>query len=566
MTLSKYKLFQKYLQDLLQHQGRDIGLSVMITVFSGLTKGGSFIMLLPLFKLVGISDEATVHSRALDMANYIWKAIGIPLTLYACLTSYLVLILIYALLNYFKTLLDTRVVQAYKQTLRNDLFSAVIDAEWTYIKNAESPHIFNNLITEINNIGYATALLVSSFSTVVILVFYTVTSVYVSFKMTLIASVCFLPLLVIQRRLNKRAYLIGEASYNRHESLFKAVLEFVNSFKLAKSYNLQDQYVSEFRQITRQTADDENRYARIIANTAMLYEVGSAVMICIVLIWAITVAKIPAVDLVLLVYIASKLLPNFSSLIRNFNYLLNMLPSYEGVYTLLNKAKQHKEPISSQLPILGSPEQAIVFSEVEFGYEVGTPIFRKFNCEIKIGQITSIKGVSGKGKTTLMDLLLGLLTPQKGSIKIDGTDLRAINLAAWRNTIAYIPQECFLFNATIRQNLLWAKPDASDDELRTILTLVAGDFVFALQSGLDTVVGDQGIRLSGGERQRIAFARAMLRSPKLLILDEATNALDPFNESIIQMTIQRLKSIVTILIISHSANFHDGADQVIVVE
>ena len=135
----------------------------------------------------------------------------------------------------------------------------------------------------------------------------------------------------------------------------------------------------------------------------------------------------------------------------------------------------------------------------------------------------AIVGTSGAGKTTVADLTIGLLVPEKGLITIDGTPLDEDD-AAWRETIAYVPQEPFLFHDTIRANLAWARPDASAKDMETALTRAMADFVHDLPDGIDTVVGDRGVRLSGG-RQRIALARR-LRRPSLLILDEATSSID----------------------------------------
>jgi ATP-binding cassette subfamily C protein len=566
MIFSKQKALQHYLYSLFKSNRIKIASSVIITLFSGLTTGGSFILLLPLLGLAGITGNSDQSSRAFKLAKVAWDILGISFTLYTCLIIYVLLVLIHACLGYIKNLLDVSIVQEYKQNLRNELFSAVIKAEWGFIKSTKNTHIFNNLIDEVNNIGYSVNLVINSFSTFTLFFFYLATSLYVSIKMTIIASLCILPLLIVQRKLNNKAYISGVAMYERHESLFNAVLEFINSFKLAKSYSFQDRYVAEFKNITRQTVRDEYLFARISAGTSILYEVGSAIIVSIILIWAIKVVHMPVVDLLLMVYIASKLLPTISSLIRVLQYTLNTLPSYEGVTNLLLKSRRNQEENDDKLPVNEFPKKSIKFSKIDFRYDEEKPILNNFSCEIEVNKTTSILGASGRGKTTLVELLLGLLKPQSGKVLLDNIDLNEVNLTDWRNMTAYIPQECFLFNATIRENLLWVKPEATEAELHEVLKLVAGEFVFTLPNGLDTNVGDQGVRLSGGERQRIALARAILRNPKILILDEATNALDTSNELIIKRAIGHLKGKITILIIAHNQYLHDGADETIDLE
>jgi ATP-binding cassette, subfamily C, bacterial len=520
-------------------------------------------MLIPVLELTGITDTGNQNSKALDIVAAVWGFLGISFTLFWGLFLYLVLVLIYALLDYIKSLLDSQVVQEYKQTLRDELFLSVIRAEWSFIKKSKNTHIFNNIITEVDTLGYASQLVLSSLGTAVIFCVYLATSLYISFKMTLIASLCFVPLLIIQRRFNRKAYITGEEIYLRHESLFSAVSEFISSFKIAKSYNLQDKYVAEFRSITRQTSIDNFEFSKIQASTSMLYGVGSALIICAILVWAVEVAKMPGVDLLLMIYVATKLLPNLSTLTRNFQYAINTLPSYLGVTKLLDEATENEETTRGAASPEFLNDTYITLSNIHFGYDEDPPIFSNLNCKIPINKTTSILGESGKGKSTLIELLLGLLKPQAGQILINGVDLNNANLMEWRNATAYIPQECFLFNASIRQNLLWSKPDATEEDLREALHSAAGEFVYNLPHGLETIVGDQGIRLSGGERQRIALARALLRKPKILILDEATNALDLENETLIKQAIDKLKWKTTIILISHDHLMSEGADQVI---
>jgi ATP-binding cassette subfamily C protein len=176
-------------------------------------------------------------------------------------------------------------------------------------------------------------------------------------------------------------------------------------------------------------------------------------------------------------------------------------------------------------------------------------------------------GNSGSGKTTTVDLLIGFYQPQVGRILIDGKDLRELDLRAWRRFVGYVPQETFLFHDTVRANMLWACPDASDADILDAFRQAAADqFVAALPLGLETVLGDRGMRLSGGERQRLALARALLRRPALLVLDEATSALDSDNERLVLQSIQALRGRVAIVIITHRLSTIRGADRVHVLD
>jgi ATP-binding cassette subfamily C protein len=161
-------------------------------------------------------------------------------------------------------------------------------------------------------------------------------------------------------------------------------------------------------------------------------------------------------------------------------------------------------------------------------------------------------GPSGAGKTTVADLVAGLIFPDRGRVTVDGKELTPARIGRWRERIGYVGQEPFLFHDTVRANLLWAAPGASEDDLREALRAAAAwGFVARLPHGLDTVVGDRGVRLSGGERQRLALARALLRRPDLLILDEATSNIDAGNERRIGAAVRRLRGSLAILVITH---------------
>jgi ATP-binding cassette subfamily C protein len=186
--------------------------------------------------------------------------------------------------------------------------------------------------------------------------------------------------------------------------------------------------------------------------------------------------------------------------------------------------------------------------------------------ELPARATTALVGPSGAGKTTIADLAVGLLAPASGRVLVDGATLTGGLVARWREAVAMVPQEVFLFHDTIRANLLWARPLASEPDLWRALALASAEtFVRRLPSGLDTVAGDRGERLSGGERQRIALARALLRNPALLVLDEATSSLDAGNEAAVLDALATLHGRITILVIAHQHSALRDADQVITV-
>jgi len=207
-------------------------------------------------------------------------------------------------------------------------------------------------------------------------------------------------------------------------------------------------------------------------------------------------------------------------------------------------------------------ERQVTFSNISFDYDHHR-VFRDLSLEFKAGTLTTLVGASGSGKTTIIDLAIGLLRPQSGTISLDDTPLQEIDIKSWRDMIGYVPQDTILLHDSILHNVTLG--DKSLDEVdaeRALRAAGAWDFVCHMVDGIETVVGERGGKLSGGQRQRIAIARALVNQPKLLILDEATSALDPDSEEAIRQSMESLKGQLTILAISHSRALVQAADRV----
>jgi subfamily B ATP-binding cassette protein MsbA len=209
----------------------------------------------------------------------------------------------------------------------------------------------------------------------------------------------------------------------------------------------------------------------------------------------------------------------------------------------------------------------IVFERVGFAYEAGKPVLHEIDLVAPAGSTTALVGSSGSGKSTLISLVLAFHRPSSGRITVDGRDLAALKLRDWRSHLGVVLQDNFLFDGTIAENVGFARPSATRAEIEAACSAAHCDeFVKRFELGLDTVVGERGVRLSGGQRQRVAIARALLAAPRILILDEATSSLDSESEALIQDGLAKLRARCTSFVIAHRLSTIRSADQILVLE
>jgi ATP-binding cassette subfamily C protein len=241
-------------------------------------------------------------------------------------------------------------------------------------------------------------------------------------------------------------------------------------------------------------------------------------------------------------------------------------PALAAAQALIAEAETGREPDFAEMQAAELREVLVVTkASVRFPGRLA-PALDGVDLAIPARGLTALTGPSGAGKSTLADLLSGLIAPDAGTFAVDSVVLTGGARRAWRTRVAYVQQEPVLFSGTLRSNLLWAAPQVSEERLWQALEDASALFVRDLPQGLDTPLGEAGRQLSGGERQRLVLARALLRDPVLLILDEATSALDARNEEAIVEALQRLKSRLAIVVISHRGALVEIADRVVAME
>lgn len=256
--------------------------------------------------------------------------------------------------------------------------------------------------------------------------------------------------------------------------------------------------------------------------------------------------------------------------------LMSPVNSIAGFYTQIQRGRAAADALAAILdeqPAVrsGSKTVASTFRDIEirdvtFAYGA-VPAVEQISLTIKQGDTVALVGPSGSGKSTLADLVLRFYDPQNGTITLDGTDIREFNTVAYRGLFGVVTQEAMLFNDTVRNNIAYGMPDATDAQVRDAARVAnAEEFILRLPEGYDTLIGDRGTRLSGGERQRLAIARAVLPNPRILIFDEATSALDSQSEQLVQQAIERLLADRTAIIIAHRLSTIQVANTIVVLE
>ncbi|QWX83221.1 ABC transporter ATP-binding protein [Cellulophaga sp. HaHaR_3_176] len=217
--------------------------------------------------------------------------------------------------------------------------------------------------------------------------------------------------------------------------------------------------------------------------------------------------------------------------------------------------------------VLDTIKGDMAFNNVSFAYEEDKEVLHNIDFEVKSGSVVALVGSSGSGKSTIAGLAATFLNPQSGNITIDGQDMSKVNLNSFRKNLGVVLQDEFLFEGTIRANILFPRPDASEEELqRAVNAAYVNEFTDRFEKGLETLIGERGVKLSGGQRQRIAIARAILADPKILILDEATSNLDTESETLIQKSLATLTEGRTTFVIAHRLSTIRKADQILVIE
>ena len=560
------KNLSHFFRDLVDISGWHVAISLVLQILTGFTQGIGLLMLIPLLGVVGIFQDQAKVPEFIEKLTYFLNNSGLPQGIISILIFYILVVSINSWLSSYQSVNNAKIQQSFVRYLKNKLYTSIGHSQWQFVSQMKLSDLAHVITTEVQQSGQVIFQLLRFTSNTITMLVYVGVAFMLSAKMAFLSLIGALLLLLIGRRKNRTAYKIGKDSQKSMKKVFNIVIEHLSGMKVAKGFAEEDRYIADFIHYSEDVEKRKIDYARLSSRTSLVFSIGTVILLSTYVYLAIEVVGMPATTLLVLIYIFSRLLPKVSALQTSYQSILQALPAFTSVNDLQNQCDKYGEDLIRDQGKIVKVGGTIQVQGVTFGYGQKN-LLEDVSLTIPRQSIVCFTGKSGSGKTTLADIITGLLNPSSGKITIDGKTLGNETMYAWRKSIGYVTQESFLFNDTIRNNLLWTNQNATEAEIREALIQSSADeMIERFELGLETVVGDRGAKLSGGERQRLALARALVRKPTLLILDEATNALDPENEEIIIKALKKLKGLTTIILITHKAELIEIADQVVKIE
>lgn len=531
---------------------------------SGILGGLGIGVVIPLFSFT-VADQAFGSDFVSQVVSQTFGFFGLEPTLRVFLILISALFIVKAIVTVIFGRVTIKISSDYERQTVDRLYRLAFSADWPFLRSQKIGHLQNLLTVSVPHGARLILAISSGFLNFANFLIFLIVALKLSVAVTLVALALGIVVLISSRTLLKRSRVYARARAGLNADIAHEVNENMTGLKVIKATGV-ERYAARLGSL-------------FFENMSVLRVRGSVIKI-------INAAAIEPVSIIFIIVLFAALYhrPQFElgvfivivySIHKIFTYvnlLQDMLHSVSDAFPYVQQMVAFEEAVTKHQEIQDGKrgfrfDREVEFRRVSFTYGSRTvPALADVSFTVRRGEMVGIIGPSGAGKTTLTDLLLRLFAPSDGGIMIDGINAGEIDLDGWRSQVGYVPQDTFLKNDTIANNIRFYDEAISDAEVEAAArTAYLGDVLARLPQGLATVVGERGVRLSGGERQRIALARALARSPQILVLDEATSALDHESEAMIQNAILNLRGDKTIIAIAHRLSTITHADRLVIL-
>ena len=562
--------FKAYLADIWHDSGKQMPLAALLVILGALVEGIGLLAILPLAALITGNADTELGRWALTTMTEIGLATEFSRAL--ALTCGFLIIL--ALRNLIMWRRDTHLFSlgvGYVDRWRTRLLGAIGNADWATVNSLRRSDFEHAITNDVSRLSSGTdqmlrssAMLALSLVQLGIIAALSPLLLVLVFALLGVSLLFTLPLMRKANRLGKKLTQSGRRIYG-------VLGDFMSSQKLARLNNAEAEFLERFDNSVRDVRVNQTAFmsSQIIARGWFQMAAGVAVIAALLI--GVFVLKTPLSILAVTILVLARLVGPIQMIAQTGQSLANALPAFSALSATLDELRQAAAPSDSgSIETARKPGPASLRLEnVSFSYPGSSEaILDGASFEISAGEIVALVGPSGTGKTTLLDIASGLLRPVSGAIYADGKRVSdEHDMRQWREQLAYLPQDPFLFDTSIKENLMWCARTSDEADIQQALKMSAVEnLITDAPGGLNIRAGERGQALSGGERQRICIARALLRKPRLMILDEATNALDARLEDQILEGLRTMRHQFSILLITHRAETLRHADRVIRLE
>jgi len=539
-----------------------LSVMIMLGVLTALSEGLSISLFIPLVQNQTQTGGAGLTGRMARLFEAVpadRRLLWIGFSLFLC-------VVLKNVLSYSYFLLSQWVNGSIGHRLRCGILRQLLSVGQSYLDTHDSGKLLNTLGSDTWRVSSALAVFASMIINACITLILSVLLVLISWRLTLITGCLLLLISQFIQWLTRHVKELSGQATAANENLTQRMIETLDGLRLIRAFGREGYEQNRFDAASREVRMVFFKLDRKVELVRPLSEVLIApLLLGILLVMTMRIPGQLAVSLTFLILLY-RLQPRIKQLDADRVALDGLSASLKEVRGLLDRTDKPYLRSGSRVP--GSLEEGIFFENISLRYDSGKgAALEGVTCSIRMGETTALVGPSGAGKSSLISLICRFYDPSSGRLLIDGIPLPELDLAWWRSQIAVVSQEVYLFNASVAENILYGKLDATREEvLEAARRAHALEFIEELPEGFKTKLGDGGIRLSGGQRQRLALARAFIRDPQILILDEATNSLDLISEKVVQDALQEFGRGRTVLIIAHRISTVEYADQVIVLD
>jgi len=564
----------RLMRDIVTFAGRKGVLALVLVGLGALTEGIGLFMIIPIITVaIGPGGRGGKYAA---LAQSLFNRLGLHDTvsrLALLLGLFAVVVTVRGAVVFARDVTLNQLQYGFVEVTRMRVAGRLANARWDVISRLKHARINQVMSADIQRIASATNLLQQSAISVVMLVAQCLIALALSPALALFSFVLVGVSILTLASTLRRAFDLGAQQSGAGMRMMDVTGQFLTGLKLAISQDLQGRFVSEYKESLDALALRQVDYVRRMQRRRLVLTLFTTGTTAVVVLVGFGFMKLPAAILFTVLLVLVRTGGPLGQLQQASQQIAQALPAYQAV-TALEDELAVAESGADVPPDRPAPAGPITFATISFrhpeAHDANAAALRNFSLTIEPGTFLGITGPSGAGKTTFADLLSGLYPPDTGDIAIGGLSLKSGVLPDWRRQISYVSQDPFMFHDTIRRNLAWAavgEEAVQDATIWAALELAgADDLVRRMDNGLDTVVGERGALVSGGERQRLALARAMLRRPRLLILDEATNAIDVVGETLLLKRLIALKPRPTIVMIAHRAESLSLCDRIITLK